>query len=62
MAKTTAGTQKLHAFIPISETALQVREFSLSKDHRIESAISKSTPTFNEKLSGYVTVHYDGKW
>ena len=46
-AKTTAGTQKLHAFIPISETALQVREFSLSEEHRIESAISKSTPTFN---------------
>ena len=61
-AKTIAGTQKLHAFIPISETALQVREFSLSEEHRIESAISKSTPTFNGKLSGYVTVHYDGKW
>ena len=64
-AKTIAGTQKLHSFVPINTTSLQVREFSASCNVRIENvqvvaAHHRSINTCDAK--GYATAIYEDEW
>ena len=62
-ARTIGGTQRLHAFRPLSKDKLEVCEFSASSKMRVECVslnddISISCPA----IRGYVTAHYDGHW
>ena len=64
-AKTIAGTQKLHSFVPINTTSLQVREFSASCNVRIENvqvvaAHHRSINTCDAK--GYATAICEDEW
>ena len=62
-AKTIAGTQKLHAFIPTSKSTLNVSEFSYSLNVHKEKVIhGPLCSTFTGQLSGYVTVRYNTQW
>ena len=63
LAKTIAGTQKLHAFQPVSETQLRVSEYSNSTSGTIVSAVKNSVPVVElESIQGYIAVEYNGKW
>ena len=61
LAKTIAGTQKLHSFVVVSDTTLSVLEYSLSSTH-MEVSITKSTLQPSHITAGYVAVIYDDKW
>lgn len=60
--KTIAGTQKLHCFKPVSETKIEVREYSSSSFSRVESLLLQKETTHDRIINGYVTVVYDSKW
>ena len=62
-AKTIAGTQRLHSFVPISTTALHVREYSASCDvytENVQVAVSDNVNICDVK--GYATAVYGGNW
>jgi len=65
--RTIAGTHRLHSFRPISLDELEVRDFSLSADKRIERVsceslvMPESVVTFSS-IKGYVTAKYNGSW
>lgn len=61
-AKTIAGTQKLHSFIPISNNSLKVSEYSKSKKFRQEKVVFAQHEAFNGQLAGYVTARYNDQW
>jgi hypothetical protein len=67
VARTIAGTHKLHSFRPISLQELEVRDFSASEEKRVErvsvtKAASKDSFIKFSAIRGYVTVQYDGYW
>ncbi|KAL5503683.1 hypothetical protein EMCRGX_G010672 [Ephydatia muelleri] len=62
-AKTIAGTQRLHSFVPVDTTTLQVREYSASYDSRTEAVQVVVSPQVKMcDIKGYVTAIYDGAW
>ena len=62
-AKTIAGTQQLHSFVPVDTTTLQVREYSASYDSRTEAVQVVVSPQVKMcDIKGYVTAIYDGAW
>ena len=58
-AKTIAGTQKLHSFIPVSENTLMVKDYSFSCKPRIISHVKSNTPNNTQHSHGYIAVEYD---
>ncbi len=63
IAKTVAGTQRLHSFVPVSETKLQVREYSNSSSSTVVSVIKNSIKELElEAIQGYIAVEYNEKW
>ena len=63
-AKKIAGTQKLHSFVPINRSTLEVRHYSCSNESR--SVIIRWQNNVKEldlgAIRGYVAVEYDGVW
>lgn len=66
LARTIAGTHKIHCIRPITQELVEVREFSTSEQVRVERvSLSLSTiPRFVKiaTIKGYVTAKYDGHW
>ena len=65
-SKAIEGRQKIHAFvsIPKCKTKIKAREYSFASNEttfRVSSIPSKQLPEW-EKINGYVTCEYDGKW
>ena len=62
-AKTIAGTQKLHCFIPISRSSLRVKEYSGSSTSR-DVSIRKGCYEVvkDNQIRGYIAVEYDREW
>ena len=62
-AKTIAGTQKLHCFIPISRSSLCVKEYSGSSTFRDVSIRKGGHEVVKDnQIRGYIAVEYDCKW
>lgn len=62
--KTVKGTHKFHAVIPVSETQIETRIYSLGNERTIEEpAMTDGSSTDMENVeSGFVTVAYDNFW
>lgn len=62
-SRTIVGTQRLHSFVPSSQTKVLTRVYSFSQDMREEIVVEKvrSSLTFKE-IKGFVTCVYDKKW
>ncbi len=60
-AKTLQGTQKLHAFVPISQSTLEVKLCPKSADKREVKLTAEEDVPF-ENIKGFVTVRYDNRW
>ena len=61
-ATTIAGTQKLHSFIPVNCSTLEVRFFSDSLDSQLKKVCQTVNTLQMEDITGYITVAYDNKW
>src|SRR5215469_7951086 len=61
IACTIPGTQKLHSFVPISQSELKVKFVSNSTDDNIVR-VCKQTNFMFEEIKGFVTASYDQKW
>ena len=61
LAKTIAGTQKLHSFVVLSDTTLSAPEYGWSTACR-EVSIVKSTQDSSHINAGYSAVIYDDRW
>eukprot|EP00795_Rhopilema_esculentum_P005689 gene5689-10935_t len=62
-ARAIAGTHKLHSFIPVSESLMQVATYSLSEEWQKVCIFKSGQKTLDIGLiHGYVTVVYDKKW
>ena len=61
-AKTVAGTQKLHCIIPVTNTSVNVSEFSFSQRFRKEQVVFEKNASYDAPLSGYLTAKYDNQW
>ncbi len=63
LAKTIAGTQRLHTFIPLSLTKMKVKEYSNSDSSMIVSAVKSSALELSlGEIQRYVAVEYDENW
>ena len=62
--RTVPGTRSLHCIIPITNTSVEVRQFSLSQVKRIErmctAAVAHVETHPLSSIKGYITVAYDG--
>ena len=62
--RTVPGTRSLHCIIPITNTSVEVRQFSLSPVKRIERVCTAAAAHVEthplSSIKGYVTVAYDG--
>ena len=63
-AKTIAGTQRLHSFVPVDTCALQVWEYRASCGFRTETVqqVVVSPQANMCYIKGYVTAIYNGAW
>jgi hypothetical protein len=61
-AITIAGTQKLHAFKPLSTSSLEVKYFSASLEAEVKKVCDSEQKVSDEKIVGYVTAVYDQDW
>ena len=65
IAKTIAGTRRLHDFKPLSKSILRAWEFSASSSAREVSVVTDNVREVEVELraiAGYIAVEYDGKW
>ena len=65
IAKTIAGTRRLHGFKPQSKSIWRAWEFSASSSAREVSVVKDTVRKVEVELraiAGYVTVEYDGEW
>ncbi len=62
LAHTIQGTQKLHAFVPISQSTLEVKMFSKSADKKEVRVTAEEGDVPFEEIKGFVTVKYDNQW
>ena len=64
LAKTIAGTQRCHTFIPLSLNKIKVKEYSNSDSSMIVSAVRSLAPELSlGEIQGYVAVvEYDENW
>ncbi len=61
--KTIKGTQRLHGFYPVSLTALDCKEFSLSGVcRRVQVNGDSSLELELDEIKGFVTVVWNQKW
>ena len=63
-AKTIAGTPKLHSFIPIDTSTLELRTYSETEESRFVTIAQQGIVKKLElgAIRGYVAVEYDGMW
>ncbi|MCP3662443.1 MAG: hypothetical protein GY696_08120 [Gammaproteobacteria bacterium] len=61
---TIKGTLRLHAFIPVSSTSLDAKDFSLSEEsRRVCVAEEDLSPELDvSEIRGYVTAIWNGQW
>ena len=60
---TISGTQKIHAIIPLSESRMLIKPYSLSSQEYTESLLpSEDMSELLEIESGFVTINYEGSW
>ena len=63
-ANTIAGTRKLHSFVPINRSTLEVRNYSCSSEP--STVIIRLQNNVKElhlgTIRGYVAIEYDGLW
>ena len=66
LARTIAGTHRLHCFVPLSAQLVEVQNFSSSLEKPVEriSLTSDTTGTAIKitSINSYVTAKYDGHW
>ena len=63
MAKTIAGTQKLHGFQPISKSQLRVWEYSNASSSKVVSVAKNPVQELPlGEIHGYLAVEYNGEW
>ena len=65
IAKTIAGTRRLHGFKPLSKSILRAWEFIASSSVREVSVVKDTVREVEVELraiAGYVAVEYDGEW
>ncbi|CAH0391660.1 unnamed protein product [Bemisia tabaci] len=63
--QTIAGTQKLHAFIPISNTTLQTKLFSRAEEARTVSITGENSEELTlgiDEIRGFVVCMYGSEW
>ena len=59
---TIPGTRKLHSFVPLSDSTVQMKHYStsdISRKERVSLAKSDIPP---ESIAGFVTCSCDGNW
>jgi hypothetical protein len=61
-ARAIAGTQKLHAFIPISKDRVQTKVFSLAPNSKIEKVSLLAGEILLSQMQGYVTCVHNNQW
>ena len=62
LSRTIPGTRKLHSFVPLSDSTVQVKHYStsdISRKERVSLAKSDIPP---ELIAGFVTCSCDGNW
>lgn len=58
-----SGTQRIHAIIPLSESQMLTKPYSLSsQEYNVPLFPSDDMSELNELQSGFVTIHYDVSW
>ena len=62
-AQTITGTRKFHQFIPLDNSKLAVKRFSLDLNSHTKSVVKGNQSDIRiDDVAGYITVHYDGHW
>ena len=62
LSRTIPGTRKLHSFVPISDSTVEVRLYSASDASRRERVTLAKDDIPLESIAGFVTCLYDGNW
>ena len=62
LSRTIPGTRKLHSFVPISNSTLEVRSYSASDTFRKERVTLANSDIPPELIAGFVTCLYGGNW
>ncbi len=62
LSHTIPGTRKLHSFVPISNSIVEVRPYSASDTSRKERVTLAKNDIPPELIVGFVTCLYDGNW
>ena len=57
---TIPGTRKLHAYVPLSDSTMQVRHYSTSDTSRKERVSLAESDIPPELIAGFVTCSFDG--
>jgi hypothetical protein len=61
-SRTTPGTRKLHAFIPLSRHLVAVKLYSNSGEYKEEKVVKDEGELELDGLSGFVTCVYENEW
>ena len=59
---TIPGTRKLHSFVPLSNSTVEVRPYSTSDTSRKERVTLVKNANPPESIAGFVTCMYDENW
>jgi len=59
---TISGTRKLHSFVPVSNSTVEVRSYSSSDASRKERVTLAKDDLPPETIAGFVTCLHDGNW
>ena len=62
LSRTIPGTRKLHSFVPISSSTVEVRYYSASDASRKERVTLAKNDIPPESIAGFVTCLYEGNW
>ena len=61
-SRTIPGTRKLHSFVPVSNSTVEVRSYSASDASRKERVTLAKDDLPPETIAGFVTCLHDGNW
>ena len=62
LARMIPGTRKLHSFVPISNSTVEVRHYSASDASRKERVTLAKNDIPPETIAGFITCLYEGNW
>ena len=62
LSRTIPGTRKLHSFVPISNSTLEVRSYSAADTFRKEKVTLANSDIPPELIAGFFTCLYGGNW